>query len=309
MDDDKGGDDMAKQAIEGTRLNAFGLDPDEVVIVGLDDGEGPDHPLYDERVALPLDEALVRNIMVFGVIEPIVVRKNGTFVEVVDGRQRVRAAREANARLREQGSEPLAVPAVVKRGDSGQIMGIMLSTFLRQDDTPIAKAQKVARYLDTGKSEAEAALVYGVSAQTIRNWMALLELAPAVQAAVTAGQIGAVAALELRDLPHREQESKVETIIANGASASAGEMRRQRKARADKSEGDAERAKVVSRIVLRKVAESDKFDSLPDEARALLLWILGETGQARRVKGLSSILRAIGAAAPSSGSGSTSDAE
>lgn len=305
--DIEGGDDMAKQAIEGTRLNAFGLDPDDVVIVGLDDGEGPDHPLFDERVALPLDEALVRNIMVFGVIEPIVVRKNGTFVEVVDGRQRVRAAREANARLREQGSEPLNVPAIVRRGDNGQIMGVMLSTFLRQDDTPIAKAQKVARYLDTGKSEAEAALVYGVSTQTIRNWLALLELAPRVQAAVTAGQIGAAAALELRDLPHREQESKVEAIVANGAAASAGEMRRQRKARAAKpaAENDTERAKVVSRIVLRKVAESEKFDSLPDEARALLLWILGETGQARRVKGLSGILRAIGAA-PNAGS---SDAE
>lgn len=307
--DDKGGGDMAKQAIEGTRLNAFGLDPDELVIVGLDDGEGPEHPLYDERVALPLDEALVRNIMVFGVIEPIVVRKNGTFVEVVDGRQRVRAAREANSRLREQGAEPLHVPAVVKRGDNGQIMGVMLSTFLRQDDTPIGKAQKAARYLDTGKSEAEAAIVYGVSTQTIRNWMALLELAPRVQAAVTAGQIGAAAALELRDLPHREQESKIEAIAANGAAASAGEMRRQRKARAAKpeAEGDnAERAKVVSRIVLRKLAEHEKFDALPDEARALLLWILGETGQARRVKGLSGILRAIGAAP---NSGSTSDAE
>ena len=304
---DEGGD-MAKQAIEGNRLNAFGLDPDDVVIVGLDDQSGEEHALYDERVNLPLDEALVRNIMVFGVLEPILVRKNGTFVEVVDGRQRVRAAREANVRLREQGCEPVHVPAMVRRGDNAQIMGVMLSTFLRQDDSIIGKAQKVARYLDTGKSEQEAAVVYGVTVATIRNWMTLLDLSPAVQAAVGAGEIGAVAALELRDLTHAEQAERV-AQIRNGASAAAGEMRRQRKARQRDEGGEGgdngePRAKVVSRAVLRKIAGHEKFDGLPEEAKSLLLWILGEPSRARRVKGLSSLLRQIGAA-----NGTSDDAE
>src|ERR1700743_1127639 len=57
-------------------------------------------PLYDERVDLPVDEALVDSIVDQGVLEAILVRKNPETgkTEVVNGRQRGRATVEANKR-------------------------------------------------------------------------------------------------------------------------------------------------------------------------------------------------------------------
>ena len=270
-----------KQAIEGTRLNAFGVVPENLTIVGLDTKDGKEHPLYDERISLPLDEGLVRNIMVFGVLEPVLVRKNGSFVEVIDGRQRVRATREANRRLAKQGEMTHAVPCFVKRGDEQQIMGVMLSTFIRQDDSALAKAQKCQRYLDMGRSETDAALVYGVATQTVKNWLALLELAPEVQRAIQSGQLTATAALTLGDLPHVAQVEQLAQLLGgneNGVEPQNGaaELKRQQKARQNGGQATP-RSKNVSRTLLCKLSVDETFlEKAEPETQALLLWILGE---------------------------------
>jgi ParB family chromosome partitioning protein len=269
-------DPQKKKERNEKRLHATAEKPEELTIIGLDTKDGKEHPLFDERVYLPLDEGLVRNIMVFGVLEPALVRKNGPLTEVIDGRQRVRAAREANRRLSEQGAETVAVPCFCKRGDEQQIMGVMLSTFIRQDDTALAKARKCQRYLDTGKSEADAAIVYGVGTQTIKGWLALLDLAPAVQRAVQSGQIAAGAALALGDLPHVEQAEKLAELLNGGKAKAATELKRQQKAR-QKGDDAVVRSKVVSRDTLRKLAVDDRFIAKAEsETQALLLWILGE---------------------------------
>jgi ParB family chromosome partitioning protein len=264
-----------KQALDGTRLNAFGVLPENLTIVGLDTQDGKEHMLYDGRVNLPLDEGLVKNIMVFGVLQAILVRKNGPLIEVVDGRQRVRATREANRRLVEQGAEPHAVPCFVKRGED--LMGVMISTFVRIDDGPLAKAQKCQRYMDTGKGEADAAIVYGVSTQTVRGWLGLLDLAPEVQRAVQHGKVAATAALELRDLVHKDQIEKLAELLGGvKKSGAAVELKRQRQAR-QKGDDAVVRSKVVSRDTLRKLAVDDRFIAKAEsETQALLLWILGE---------------------------------
>ena len=82
------------------------FDPNTLTIVS-----DKKHPLYDERATMPVDERLVESIMKSGVLEPVIVRRNGEdekgrpIVEVVDGRQRVRAAIIANHRIGEQGGE------------------------------------------------------------------------------------------------------------------------------------------------------------------------------------------------------------
>lgn len=262
-----------KQALDGTRLNAFGMLPEKLTIVGLDTNDGPEHLLYDKRISLPLDEGLVKNIMKFGVKVWVLVRKNGPLTEVVDGRQRVRATREANRRLTEAGMEPHTVPCFVQRSED--MMGVMLSTFIRQDDAPMGQAQKIQRYLDTGKSEADAAIVYGVNVQTIKSRLALLELAPKVQTAVSHGKIAAFAALELRDLKHDEQEAKLAEILANGGGAGV-ELRRQREVR-KQGKDPVVRSKVVGRNTLRKLSTHEDFVlKASPETQALLNWILGE---------------------------------
>ncbi|WP_233772500.1 hypothetical protein [Achromobacter sp. AONIH1] len=73
-----------------------------------------DHPLYDERVHLPLDEAMVLNIMALGVLQSILVWKDPESGKtlVIAGRQRVKHTLEADKRLAAEGKPTLLVPAV-----------------------------------------------------------------------------------------------------------------------------------------------------------------------------------------------------
>lgn len=131
--------------------NTLNFKPENLVLV-----EAKDHPLYDERIHLPLDEATVRNIMHFGVKVPILVKKDTETgqVMVVDGRQRVRHAIEANKRLAEQGRPLLEVPAIVVRGSNEDAFDLTIITNeIRQNDTPLVRAGKMAKMLQHGRNE------------------------------------------------------------------------------------------------------------------------------------------------------------
>ena len=120
-----------KTVIDAPRANMFMVEPEQLTLV-----TDENHPLYDPRVHLPVDDNLVRNIMAFGVKEPILVRKNGVEFEVVAGRQRTKAAIEGNKRLAKEGKEPMRVRAIIERGDEADMFGVMiLENELRQDNT------------------------------------------------------------------------------------------------------------------------------------------------------------------------------
>ena len=95
---------MAKNSVEAYgasgKTNVLSFETDALTII-----TDPAHSLYDERIHLPLDEAITLNIMALGVREPILVWKDPETgkVLVVDGRQRVRHAIEANRRLTARG--------------------------------------------------------------------------------------------------------------------------------------------------------------------------------------------------------------
>src|SRR5579885_2462085 len=174
------------------RQDLLMFNPDAVTLVTEES-----HPLYDERVHLPVDEALVRSIMVRGVLTPIMVRKNGEkngqpIVEAVDGRQRVKAAREANKRLVAEGKMPIRIPAVTKRGEDKDMAGIMLTTNeLRKGDNAMVKARKLARLRDMGYGDEELAVTAGISPQTVNNLLSLLDLSPSLQKEVETGVLAA----------------------------------------------------------------------------------------------------------------------
>jgi ParB family chromosome partitioning protein len=254
---------VAKQAIEGTRLNAFGVDPSSLILVGLDTDEGPEHPLYDERVFLNPDEALVKNVMVYGVIEPVLVHKDPDGrVLVVAGRQRVRAAREANRRLAREGKAELLIPVMTRRGEQNSLMGIMVSeNEHRFGDQPLVKARKASRFLGMGHSEAEAAVAFGVSIQTLHAWLRLLELDPALVKAVERGEVSASQALE---------------------SAGAGSEAQRLLAEEAKDKGPAKKGRPKAqngrptKVKIEKMCDSLKaVKRLSREAKALR-WVLGQ---------------------------------
>lgn len=281
---------MSKQALPGSRLNAFAMEPGDLVIIGLDTDDGPEHPLYDERIHLPLDLALLHNIMHNGVLENVLVRKNGDAIEVSAGRQRVRCVREANKRFAAEGKMPIRVPVMVKRGSDGDMFGIMISeNECRRDDGLMSKASNLQRYMNMGYSEDDAAVTFGVSTQTIRAWGKLLDLDPKVIKAINGNRISASAASRLADLPRKQQCEELSGLLAKGV-VTAAAASRATKSRKNGTQATAAPSKRTVRKVLAANAGDDVLD--PEFIRGVK-WVLGELSS-DSIKGMDGLVSEAG---------------
>lgn len=297
---------MGKQAFDSAREQIWLLDPDELSICGIDTDDGLEHPLVNHRVLKMkvdgFDEAMVRSVMEHGVLEPIVVRKNGDHVEVVIGRNRTLATREANRRLRASGGEPICIRSMLRKDNEGKKLtgAIEAENNVRRGDDPLTKARNALRAIDRGKSRKEVAVDFGVSVEVLDNLLKLPELSEKMQLAVEQGVITATAAATYSDLSHENQEKILDEAAKLGVVLTVPEARRQKKARSDAKKGDgsktvAIRGKGVAVGVLRKVAEDEEFvASLGEEARNVLRWVIGDVTH-RGVTGLAAALRRCGA--------------
>jgi ParB family chromosome partitioning protein len=265
--------------------------PHELIIIGLDTEDREENPLYDERVFQPVDEALIKNIMVYGIQQPVLVRQEAGRYYVVDGRQRTRAARRAATMQDDAGEYQVKVPVREVRADDKRIAGIMVSTNeLRQDDEVLTKANKASRLLDLVGDINEVAIAFGRTPQQIRNWLKLAEADSSIHAAIKTGVISASAGIELSRYPREEQEEALEraTQAAGGKAVSEATARQDRaeqghstrtsKATPTASSGSTtnrqSRAQAgVKRTWLRDALKTKAAKGISDEQKAVLTWM------------------------------------
>ena len=262
---------MAKNSIDtygaAGKTNLLYFDPDCLHLV-----TDKAHVLYDERVHSQPNERMVRSIMHKGVTTAIIIAKDPETGRtcVVDGRQRVINAREANRRLIERGEEPIQVPGVVRKfGGSGADLAdvMVLTNELREQDTPLNRAKKMQRLSELGRDEEAIGLVFGCTVQTVRSTLALLDCTAAVRDAVEAGKVKLSDAVKLGRLGPEEQRAKVADLVQAGEGAKPHERSRKQR----EVMGDA-----VPKMRGRKevTARRDDF-SVGSAERALLDWVLG----------------------------------
>ena len=285
---------MGKQAVDAPRITGFAMDPDDLIIIGYDTDDGPQHPLYDERVKLPLDEGFVQDIMLNGVIQTVTARKNGDKIEVTAGRRRVRHAREANKRLKAENQELIKVPILIRRGSDAEHAGVGSSENQhRVDDPPIIVARKAQRLLNLGKTEQEVAVHIGVTKTHLKNnILKLLECDPSVQKAVDDGKLAPSKAVPLAALDRAAQREELEKLLASGGSATTDEVKRNVRAR--KNNGSAENDHPPpSKRTLKKILKANAAleDGLPPEFIRGIKFVLGELSP-KSVKGLSELMGA-----------------
>ncbi len=255
------------------KRDAYMFDPEDLVLV-----TDEKHPLYDERVNLPVDESLVLNIMFApdgtpqGVLEPINAARNTETgkVEVIDGRQRVKAAREANKRLKKKGLEPVWVPCMLKRVNAYTSMGMLISSNEhRQDDSPLGKAKKAARYIALGRDEAEIATLFGISAASVKNMLGLLDAPAAVRNAVEAGKISTSDGYKLAKLEPEEAKKKVAELVEHAPRAAGKKRNANAKKAREIVSGKVEPkiSKKAEDAVATDIAAwlGENYDDLPDE--------------------------------------------
>lgn len=201
---------MSKLDMEGTaKRDLFLVPPEKLFIIGIDTADGPEHPLYDERIKLPIDPNMVADVARFGVLQPIKARRNGANLEVVVGRQRVRWAREANLKLP---GDPVRVPTVIMSADDRESSLVMIAeNEVRQDDPVTVKSARVRDLVERrGYSVKEVALAFGRTQATIKAWLSLTNLDPTVASKIDSGEVSASAGAALAVLPRERQRVAVE---------------------------------------------------------------------------------------------------
>lgn len=258
---------MAKNSIDAYsasgKTNLLFFDPDVLVLV-----TDKASPLYDERVHLPVDENLARNIDYQGVLQPIAISKNPETgeVEVAIGRQRTKAARLANEWRRARGVEPILIPGFVHRGERSNALDVIIGeNELRQSDTPIGRAVKMRNAMALGRSEEQIAMLFGVTLQTVKATLALLDCCAAVQEAVEQNQISVTHARQLVKLAPDEQRVKVKELVQAGSDKPA----HARAAAQREVMGDA-----APRMKTRKQVLAEMEKATGERADALR-WVLG----------------------------------
>ena len=265
------------------------FDPNDLVIV-----EDQGSALQDDRAKWDPPEWLILSIMARGVLTPIIVRKNPETdkTEVVDGRQRTGACREANKRLKKEGREPVLIPATVKRTNALDSIAIMVTANGRIDDTPLNRAKKAARYLDAGGTEEDACVMLGgVSKATLKNMIALLDAPAVVRKAVEAEHISVSDGYKLAKLEPEEAAKRVDKLKTE-APRTPGKKRSSnaKKARAivkgqEHTNGaaaahDDENGLPSKKTVSKTLKEIEESEAINENKRmgavAVLKWFLGD---------------------------------
>lgn len=124
------------------------------------------------------------SIMEHGIIQPLVVRKRGSFYEIVAGERRWRAAR--NAELKE-------VPCIVREfTDEENMLVAIIENMQREDLDPIEEAMGINQMIRTyGFTQEQVSKSVSKSRPYISNALRLLKLPDDIQKMVSEGQLTA----------------------------------------------------------------------------------------------------------------------
>lgn len=222
--------------------------------------------IYDERIERgATDRELIESLKKYGQIVPAQGTKDAGLVDgmqvvsMIDGRQRWMHIQQAWTELIAAGAKIEDLPPFrieIKRyaSDVDKFEAGIVANAHRLNDSPMVTARKINQYLsligDDTFGRIRALALFNLKSEVVlSNTLALLNLAPEIQAKVTAGEMGASAAFQLTSLNHVEQKA----ALANVAPGATVETVR---AAARIATGKKVTPKVLSRsVILDRIAQ------------------------------------------------------
>ena len=173
----------------------------EVVYLYLDDiipNRFQPRELFDER---SLKELAV-SIKEHGVIQPIIVRKNGEKYEIIAGERRYKASAKAGL---------TKIPAIIRNLDDKESSKVaLLENLQRKNLNPIEEAKTYQKILEIDQmTQEELAKTMGKSQSAVANKLRLLSLSDAVQNALLEAKISERHARTLLAVHDKEEQEKL----------------------------------------------------------------------------------------------------
>jgi len=260
-----------------TDLHLF--DPDKLTLV-----TDTTSDLYDRRVHDEPKEKFILNVMHHGVHTPIKVWKNPESgnTEVVYGRKRTKALREANRRLRARGEDPKLIPATILHSKPVTAIGVMVSeNEHREEDTPSNRAEKAARMVDRGASLEDVGNVFGLEVGQVKNLLAFNSAPAYVRKAVEDGKVtmsNGIKAAKLADREGPDAGRKLIEKLVEHAPRTPGKKRsaNSRKAREIVDGGPIMKSKKEILEMCLRVGKHNEADERAAFLSAALAWVMGD---------------------------------
>lgn len=285
------------QALEGQRRPAFNMDPDDLIIVGLD-ADSPRH-LYDPRASLPLDEDFVEDIMAHGIMQNIVVAKIDGKVYVVAGRQRVKAAREANKRLKAIGKDGIMVPTLspTKGDDDDLALLATRENSMRKADDAFAIGERATFLVNQGIEPKNVAKALRISVAQLTGALKLKEASKEVRQAAKDGTLAVSHAIELAALPKDEQAAALTDLaskVAAGQKLSTDLVRTEVRHRNGDDKKLTPTRHLLRKLVALKKKDETSFTGVYEDETfwQAIEWVLGDR-QAVSIKGLATLINHV----------------
>jgi len=236
---------MAKHALAGVTgfvgtKQYFMFDPKKIIVKNN----------WNPRTDFSGEADLVESIIESGVEVPLLVRKSGEEVILIDGERRLRAALKAI----NEGAEIAGVPIIVARKNISDIEALT-TTLIRNDGKPLApveEAQAFGRLIKWGIEAREIAKRIGKSDVFVYQRLKLIDATPEIASALAEG------AISIKDASEVVEESG--GSIEGQSEALAGKIKqKKRRFSTIKASWDGEFSYKASKI-------DDKFNNRQDEA-------------------------------------------
>jgi ParB family chromosome partitioning protein len=181
--------------------------------------------------------SLTASIREVGVLQPILVRRDGEGYELVAGERRWRAAKRAGL---------VTIPALVRTADDvASMTQALVENLHREDLNPMEEAAAYQQLIeDFGLTHEEVASRVGRTRASVSNTLRLFQLPPGLQRLVIDAQLSAGHARALLGTPDRSfQEQLARRAVAEGLSVrTVEEAIRQRAVEPTADPGDADEA-------------------------------------------------------------------
>ena len=160
---------------------------------------------------------LAQSIRAVGVLQPIIVCRNGERYTIIAGERRWRAARMAGL---------TQVPAVVIEADDRKAMELaMIENLQREDLNPIEEAEGYKVLMEQyNMTQEETAKRVGKSRPAVANALRLLNLCEPVRAMVEDGRLSGGHARALLPLPAKQQETAAAAVLKSELSVRQTEL-------------------------------------------------------------------------------------